>query len=177
MTGPKRGRLASWGLPWRQGRSEAGEAAADLRDAAEADVPPPSPILLEESPLRTRYRVKATPSFMFIGLFGMTEEAIAKRAELVDDELADQGLIPVYLVDEAAFSPLRAERRLFEYLPSHGHGARHAPDLDWPFYLRRRYLLLQAKWQPIGRIDFGDIPDWLPDHQDITADDDAKTPR
>lgn len=174
MNGQKRGRLASWRLPWRQGRSEPDEATGDAAEAA--DTPPPS-VLLGESALRTRYRVTATPSFMFIGLFGMTGEAIAQRAELVDDELAEQSLIPVYLVDEAAFSPLRAERRLFEYLPSHGQGARHAPDLDWPFYLRRRYLLLQAKWQPIGRIDFGDIPDWLPDHQDITPDDDAKTPR
>ncbi|MEZ5932628.1 MAG: hypothetical protein R3F54_11835 [Alphaproteobacteria bacterium] len=163
--------------PWHWGR----RGESETQDAGAADdkapVPPRPEVLLEDSALRTRYRVEATPSFMFISMFGMTAEAIAERADLVDEELAEKGLVPVYLLDEADFSSLRAPRRLFEYLPSHWQGVRHAPDLDWPFYLRRRYLLLQAKWQPIGRIDFGDLPDWLPDHQDSVPAPDAQTPR
>jgi len=31
--------------------------------------------------------------------------------------------------------------------------------------------------QPIGRIDFGDLSDWLPDHSDVAKPADAKTPR
>jgi hypothetical protein len=114
---------------------------------------------------------------MFISVFGMTEEAIARRADLVDEELASKGIIPVYLVDEPAFLSLRAERRLFEYLPSYWRASQRSADLDWPFYLRRRYLLLQAKWQPLSRIDFGDIPDWLPDHEQPAESPDARTPR
>lgn len=146
----------SW---WRDG----GARKADDAEPNEPDASAPAQaILLETSALRTRYQVLEAPSFMFISLFGMTSEAIAERAELVDEEFRQKGLIPIYLVDEAEFSPLRAEQRLFEYLPSLWQGTRQSPDLDWPFYLRRRYLLLQTKWQPVGRIDFGDIPDWLP---------------
>ena len=153
-----------------------GEAPATEADEPEA--PSPTSAILEAgSGLFERYRVSAAPSFMFISLFGMSGEAIAERAGLVDEELAQQGLIPVYLVDEAEFTPFRSEQRVFEYLPSLWQGTRRAPDLDWRFYLRRRYLLLQAKWQPIGRIDFGDLPDWLPDHQTISPAQDAKTPR
>lgn len=163
------------GWSWWRNRRENELDAADGTANGEAEPSPPS-ILRDESALHTRYRVSETPSFMFISLFGMSVDAMAERAELVDEELAQKGLIPVYLVDEAEFSPLRAEQRLFEYLPSHGKGSRQAPDLDWPFYLRRRYLLLQAKWQPIGRIDFGDIPNWLPDHEEITPAADEKRP-
>lgn len=170
MTEPARRRW-SW---WRE--SEDGEVETGEPLDAEARSTLPA-ILLDESALRTRYRTSAAPSFMFISLLGLTGSAIAERADLVDEELGEKGLIPVYLVDRPDFSPLRAEQRLFEYLPSLWEGARRAPDLEWAFYLRRRYLLLQAKWQPIGRIDFGDIPDWLPDHQDITQPADAKTPR
>ncbi|MGI9485966.1 MAG: hypothetical protein ACR2RF_08825 [Geminicoccaceae bacterium] len=146
----------SW---WRDG----GAREADAAEPNETDASVKAPIvLLEASALRSRYQVSASPSFMFISLFGMTSEAIAERAELVDEEFRQKGLIPIYLVDEAEFSPLRAEQRLFEYLPTLWRGTRQSPDLDWPFYLRRRYLLLQTKWQPVGRIDFGDIPDWLP---------------
>ncbi|MGI9499668.1 MAG: hypothetical protein ACR2P3_06500 [Geminicoccaceae bacterium] len=163
---------------WRWWRDfEAGEDDAEAGPLGSEASFSPHAILLAESALRTRYRVSVHPSFMFISLFGMTSDAIGTRADLVDEELAQKGLIPVYLVDEAEFSPLRIARRLFEYLPSHWQGSRLSPDLDWPFYLRRRYLLLQAKWQPIGRIDFGDLPDWLPDHQDIARPADAKTPR
>jgi hypothetical protein len=163
-----------WRWPWASGRIAATDAAPA---AARTAVPPGPEVLLQDSALRTRYRVAGTPSFMFISLFGMTKEAIAERAELVDKELAVKGLIPVYLVDQAEFSALRVGRRLFEYLPSHWDGVRRSPDLDWPFYLRRRYLLLQAKWQPLGRIDFGDLPAWLPDHQEFVPSPDAKTPR
>lgn len=151
----------SW---WRQ--SEGG--GADVVEPVDVDgMSPSTAVLLDSSPLRARYHVSATPSFMFISLFGLTGGTIAERADLVDEELRQKSLIPVYLVDQADFSPLRAEQRLFEYLPSAWEGVRRSPDLDWAFYLRRRYLLLQAKWQPIGRIDFGDIPDWLPDHEEI----------
>lgn len=146
--------------PWRRQNEAPSEGQTEGVDGEVASGLPQ--VLLEESALRRRYQVSAAPSFMFISLFGMTGEAIAERAALVDEELASKGLIPVYLVDEPEFSPLRAEQRLFEYLPAHWRSARRAPDLDWPFYLRRRYLLLQAKWQPVGRIDFGDLPDWLP---------------
>ncbi len=159
---------------WRDGQDGDDDTALPVETEAGASAPA---ILLEASALRTRYQVEKAPSFMFISLFGMTGEAITERAELVDEELSQQGLIPIYLVDEAEFSPLRAEQRLFEYLPTHCQGASLAPDLDWPFYLRRRYLLLQAKWQPIGRIDFGDMPDWLPDHQELIQQADARTPR
>ncbi len=163
------------GWPWKR-QTEKGEGGEEA--TAETLTKPALPeILLEESALRARYRTAGPASFMFISLFGMTSEAIAKRAELVDDELSQKGLIPIYLVDEPAFSPLRAERRLFEYLPSHWRAARRSLDLDWPFYLRRRYLLLQAKWQPIGRIDFGDIPDWLPDHEQLDQAPNARAPR
>ncbi|MEM9628299.1 MAG: hypothetical protein AAGA21_18850 [Pseudomonadota bacterium] len=148
----------SW--PWSRDRGHR-EAEAPEPVAAEPALPAPA-VLLETSQLRARYDVSAAPAFMFISLFGMTSEAIAERADLVDEELRQKRLVPIYLVDEAEFSPLRAEQRLFEYLPSHWHGKRRSSDLDWPFYLRRRYLLLQAKWQPVGRIDFGDIPDWMP---------------
>lgn len=162
----------SW--PWRKPPEEEGDEGA----VADVQTKPLLPItLLEESALRIRYRTEDVPSFMFISLFGMTDEAIARRAELVDDELASKGVIPIYLVDAPEFLPLRAERRLFEYLPSHWRAARHSADLDWCFYLRRRYLLLQAKWQPIGRIDFGDIPEWLPDHEQLIPGADARTPR
>jgi hypothetical protein len=124
-----------------------------------------------------RYNSDDIPSFMFISLFGMTEEAMARRAELVDDELASKSVIPVYLLDAPEFSKLRAAHRLFEYLPSYERATLRSSDLDWPFYLRRRYLLLQAKWQPIGRIDFGDIPDWLPDHEQLDQAPNARTPR
>ena len=159
----------SW---WRYSKDGEVDAGAESVDT---DMPPAA-ILLDESALRTRYQVAAAPSFMFISLFGMTAEAIGDRAELVDGELSQKGLIPIYLVDEAEFAPFRTEQRLFEYLPSHWKGAQRAPDLDWPFYLRRRYLLLQAKWQPLGRIDFGDVPDWLPDHQDSSESADEKRP-
>lgn len=151
----------SW---WRESEDD-GVEADELPADAEVMLPPP--VLMESSALFTRYQASEKPSFMFISLFGLTGSTIAERADLVDQELGQQGLIPVYLVDQAEFSSLRAEQRLFEYLPSAWEGVRRAPDLDWPFYLRRRYLLLQAKWQPIGRIDFGDIPEWLPDHEDI----------
>ncbi len=147
----------SW---WRDGGARDVDAAHS--NEADAGVPAET-ILLGQSALRERYQLQdAPPSFMFISLFGMTSEAIAERADLVDEELRQKGIIPIYLVDEAEFSPLRAEQRLFEYLPSLWQGTRQAPDLDWAFYLRRRYLLRQTKWQPVGRIDFGDIPDWLP---------------
>ena len=164
---------AGWSW-WRHRREKELDADDGTIDAEAASLPPP--VLLDESALLTRYRASKPPSFMFISLFDMTADAITERADLVDEELTEKGLIPVYLVDEAEFSPLRAEQRLFEYLPSLAKGARHAPDLDWPFYLRRRYLLLQAKWQPIGRIDFGDIPDWLPDHEEFLQTADEKRP-
>lgn len=148
------------GWPWWR-RPGDREADAGLPIEAGAGALGPA-VLLEASALHTRYQTQAAPSFMFISFFGMTAEAITERADLVDEELSQKGLIPIYLVDEAEFSPLRAEQRLFEYLPSLWQGTRQSPDLDWPFYLRRRYLLLQTKWQPVGRIDFGDIPDWLP---------------
>jgi hypothetical protein len=164
------------GWPWRRQTEE--EDDGDAAAAADAQARSPLPdILMEESALRAKYKTTASPSFMFISLFGMTGEAIARRAESVDEELAAQGVIPVYLVDEPEFFPLRAERRLFEYLPSPWRAAQRSPDLDWAFYLRRRYLLLQAKWQPIGRIDFGDLPDWLPEHQELVQAPDARTPR
>ncbi|MEM7045590.1 MAG: hypothetical protein AAF543_22495 [Pseudomonadota bacterium] len=159
---------------WSWWRSPNGKETVSA-EAEGSEIPsPPSPILEVGSGLLERYRISGAPSFMFISLFGMAGEAIADRASLVDDELAQQSLIPVYLVDEAEFKPFRSEQRLFEYLPSLWQGSRRAPDLDWPFYLRRRYLLLQAKWQPIGRIDFGDIPDWLPEHYSIPSTEDAK---
>ena len=133
--------------------------------------------LLEGSPLFTRYRISGKPSFMFIGLFGMTGEAITECADLVDEELGQKGLVPVYLVDQPEFAPLRAKQRLFEYLPCRWQSARRSTDLDWPFYLRRRYLLLRVKWRPIDRIDFGNVPDWLPVHDDSAIPADAKTPR
>lgn len=164
------------GWPWKRlpNGDKGGDVAADADTRSALPLPD---VISEESPLRQRYQVAGSPAFMFISLFGMTSEAIAKRAELVDEELSSKGLIPIYLVDEPDFLPLRVEQRLFEYLPSHWRAVRRCPDLDWPFYLRRRYLLLQAKWQPIGRIDFGEIPDWLPEDQHMTPEANAKTPR
>ncbi len=164
------------GWPWRRQVDEqkGGESSA----AAETPSALPLPeAILDESALRTRYKITDTPTFMFISLFGMASEAITKRAELVDEELASKSLIPVYLVDEPNFLPFRAEQRLFEHLPSRWRAEQRCAGLDWPFYLRRRYLLLQAKWQPIGRIDFGEVPDWLPEDRQVIPDGDATTPR
>jgi TPR repeat protein len=47
-------------------------------------------------------------------------------------------------------------------LPSHWASHQVAPDLDWSYYLRRRYLLLLEKWRPIGLVVFGHPPIWLP---------------
>jgi hypothetical protein len=47
-------------------------------------------------------------------------------------------------------------------LPSHWASHQVAPDLDWSYYLRRRYLLLLEKWRPIGLVVFGRPPIWLP---------------
>ncbi|MDH3661875.1 MAG: hypothetical protein OEU92_17905, partial [Alphaproteobacteria bacterium] len=99
----------SW---WRESEDGLGEAD----ELGDAEAAPLSPTLLDSSALLTRYHVSAAPSFMFISLFGLTGSTIAERADLIDEELGEQGLIPVYLVDQAEFSPLRAEQRLFEYL-------------------------------------------------------------
>lgn len=160
----------SW---WRT----SGEEETNVAEPVDAEAASSPAILEDSSALRARYRISGHPSFMFIGFFGMTGEAIAETADLVDEELSQKGLIPVYLVDQAEFSALRAKQRLFEFLPSHWQGARRSPDLDWPLYLRRRYLLLQMKWRPLDRIDFGTVPGWLSDHSEMAASADTKTPR
>jgi hypothetical protein len=132
---------------------------------------PPGPVeqLIADSPLRARYQAAAEPRFMLVGLFGLDAEAAAARAAQVDAELCAQGVIPVYLTDGAAVEPLRRARRLFEVLPTAWSGHQLAPDLDWPFYLRRRYLLLLQKWRPLGFIAFGETPAWLPTAEASTS--------
>jgi hypothetical protein len=62
----------------------------------------------------------------------------------------------VYITDYPDTLIMREHGCIFEYLPSRELQERHAPHAPWSDFLRDRYTLLIAKWQPLAVIAFGE---------------------
>lgn len=61
----------------------------------------------------------------------------------------------VYVTDIPDFLHFRDAAAAFEYLPSLLQQNIHRDALDWPSYLRARWELLLAKWQPKHVLAYG----------------------
>lgn len=61
----------------------------------------------------------------------------------------------VYVTDIPQFLHFRAAGAAFEYFPSLQQQTVHVNALDWPSYLRIRWDLLLAKWQPEHVLAYG----------------------
>jgi hypothetical protein len=91
------------------------------------------------------------PSVVLVLTWGLAGAELGRAIELLLAASPGPAVLPVFLSDSLDLEPFRRHRALVEVLPSPEQQARHAPDLDWPPYLRRRLALLARKWQA-GRV-------------------------
>ncbi|MBY3348011.1 hypothetical protein [Rhizobium laguerreae] len=60
-----------------------------------------------------------------------------------------------YVTDSLDFMQFRNRQAVFEYLPSALEQTMHASEIDWGFYLERRWALLMSKWRPVHILSYG----------------------
>ncbi len=96
------------------------------------------------------------PPLLFVVLVGLTGEVLRRRCVAVAEQARGRGSDAVFLIDDAsAFSHLRWNSLVFEYLPPPKDRALISSGLQWDLYLRRRARLLYEKWRPASIVAIG----------------------
>ena len=113
--------------------------------------PPPTPD--EDNELHI-YRSQGRKRIVMVTLFTVPREGHDEIVAKVGATFARVDRI-VYVTDIPEFLHFRAAGAAFEYFPSLERQAAHVNALDWPGYLRIRWDLLLAKWQPEHVLAYG----------------------
>lgn len=123
--------------------------------AAVLDAPPTTPTSDNAARLVPLTKTRPAAKVVMVVVFDLGPAELGTIVEVVDEQSAAAGVVPIFLTDSDDFQPFRSRRVPFEYLPPPSHGARFAPDLDWELYRQRRLALLRRKWQPGRIVAFG----------------------
>lgn len=100
------------------------------------------------------YRSQGRKRIVMVTLFDVAREGHDEIVAKVGAAFARFDRI-VYVTDIPEFLHFRAAGAAFEYFPCLEQQMAHGSALDWPGYLRIRWDLLLAKWQPEHVLAYG----------------------
>lgn len=113
-----------------------------------------SPVAQDEENQLHIYRSQGQKRIVMVTLFDVAREGHDEIVAKVGATFARFDRI-VYVTDIPEFLHFRAAGAAFEYFPCLEQQMAHGSALDWPGYLRIRWDLLLAKWQPEHVLAYG----------------------
>lgn len=93
--------------------------------------------------------------FYLVDAIGMDAARLGALLPTVQAELADQGLIPVFVTDLLDYAPLREAGVIFEAVPPVADSTRLAPHRNWAARQAEVVEMIRNKWQPSGEVRLG----------------------
>lgn len=102
------------------------------------------------------YRDGEAPRTIMVTMLGVGPELIDEIVERTTTQFGP-GFRLVYVTDTEDFHVFLRRNATFEYVPGAMRRRLHADKLNWKPYLGERWILLQAKWQPVRVLAYGDL--------------------
>ncbi|WP_095587962.1 hypothetical protein [Actibacterium ureilyticum] len=93
--------------------------------------------------------------FYLVDAIGLDAARLTALLPTVLAELAEQGLIPVFVTDLLDYAPLRDAGVIFEAVAPIADSTRLAPQRDWAARQAEVVEMIRAKWQPSGEVRLG----------------------